>query len=168
MSTIILSALCAMALSTAYTTAPADTVNIYSVDYQKVENFDGSQLIGKKIESYNIDIFNDGMSGKVFRIHTVITDAAPEFNDEVNVVDDNVMVIGASQENPTIKVVSTTGEAPIFIVDGKQVSQDFISKLNPKKIDSMEILKGPLSDETAAKYGIPAGTSGVVLVYTKK
>ncbi|MBR0224274.1 MAG: hypothetical protein IJL93_08385 [Bacteroidales bacterium] len=72
MTTIFLSVLCAAVLSTGTATAPVDTINRYIIDMQTVENFDGSQIKGARIESYDITIL-DG-DGQPVRVHDIRTD----------------------------------------------------------------------------------------------
>ena len=167
MTTTILSALCAIALGTGSISATTDTVNVYTVDYQQVKNFDGSQLVGKKIESYTINTLDAIELGKVVKVHFIITDAAPTIKDS----DPQVIFSGQISEGqePSIKIiqVSQYDLPPTFIVDGEIVSKDYIDKLSPKNISSMEILKGSSADEVCEKYGIPAGTN-IVLIHTKK
>ena len=167
MTTTILSALCAIALGTGSISATTDTVNVYTVDYQQVKNFDGSQLVGKKIESYTINTLDAIEPGKVVKVHFIITDAATAIKES----DPQVIISGqiSEGEEPSIKIVQVNQDdlPPVFIVDGKIVSKDYIDKLKPKNISSMEILKGNSGDEVCEKYGIPAG-SGVVLIHTKK
>lgn len=167
MTTTILSALCAIALGTGSISATTDTVNVYSVDYQQIKNFDGSQLIGKKIESYTINTLDAIEPEKVVKVHFIITDAATAIKES----DPQVIFSGQISEGqePSIKIVQVNPNVlpPTFIVDGKIVSKDYVDKLKPKNISSMEILKGNSGTEVYKKYGIPA-SSGVVLIHTKK
>ena len=167
MTTTILSALCAITLGTVNISATTDTVNVYTVDYQQAKDFDGSQLVGKKIESYTINTLDAIEPGKVMKVHFIITDAAPAIKDS----DPQVIFSGQISEGqePSIKIVQVNQNdlPPVFIVDGEIVSKDYIDKLSPKNISSMEILKGNSGTEVYEKYGIPA-SSGVVLIHTKK
>ena len=54
MLTTILTALCALTISTADITATADTLDTYVIDAVQIKDFDGSQLVGKTITNYNI------------------------------------------------------------------------------------------------------------------
>lgn len=148
MSTIILSALCAIALGAGNVSAPVDTIDIYTVDYQQVKNFDGSQLVGKKVESYKIDVVSVNQTGKVARLHNIITDAAPK-------------------DGPKVRVVNNPGPEPVVIIDDKLVEFKNLAELNPNKIESITILKDQSAKVEAEKYGVSA-EGGVVLVKTKK
>ena len=68
MTHFLFTALCALLLNAG---APADTLNHYVIDNQPVENFDGSQLLGEKIEGY--DITTVEKDGQVIRIHQIRT-----------------------------------------------------------------------------------------------
>ncbi|HUC81470.1 MAG TPA: M56 family metallopeptidase [Flavisolibacter sp.] len=57
----------------------------------------------------------------------------------------------------------STGEKPLFIVDGQEVSEEEISKLNPNTIRSVSVLKG---NSAEAIYG-NKGKNGVVEIKTK-
>lgn len=167
MTTTILSALCAIALGTGNISATTDTVNVYSVDYQQVKNFDGSQLVGKKIESYNIATLDALEPGKVVKVHSIITDAAPAIKEGDPQVIYSGQISGDQEASIRVVQVNPNDLPPTFIVDGEMVSKDYIEKINPKNISSMEILKGNSASEMCEKYGIPAGT-GIVLIHTKK
>lgn len=162
MTITILSALCAIALGTGNISAVTDTVNVYTVDYKQVKNFDGSQLVGKKIESYSISTVDVGDPNKVMKFHVIVTDAAPKTNDG----DPKIIETG---EMSSIKIVTVNpNNQPLaFIVDGEMVSKDYVDKLNPKDISSMEILKGNSGDDMCEKYGLQGG-AGIVIIHTKK
>lgn len=71
MTHFLFTAICAILLNTGAYSAPADTLNQYVIDNQAVENFDGSQLVGEKIVSY--DILTVEKEGKIIRIHEIKT-----------------------------------------------------------------------------------------------
>lgn len=75
MTTLFLTALCAFALQAGIVSAPADTLNRYIIDSKVVDDFDGSQLVGVKVESYSVEIVS--IDGKVFRVHDITTDRKP-------------------------------------------------------------------------------------------
>ena len=56
------------------------------------------------------------------------------------------------------------GVSPLVIMDGLEVSDDVIKKLNPKKIQSVSVLK---NEAATAKYG-KKGKFGVILITTKR
>ena len=57
-----------------------------------------------------------------------------------------------------------SGMSPLVIMDGLEVSEDVIKKLNPKKIQSVSVLK---NEAATAKYG-KKGKFGVILITTKR
>ena len=48
----------------------ADTLDFYTINGQPVDNFDGSQLVGKMVTSYDITLINHPVKGPV-RIHEI-------------------------------------------------------------------------------------------------
>lgn len=56
------------------------------------------------------------------------------------------------------------GVSPLVIMEGLEVSDDVIKKLNPKKIQSVSVLK---NEAATAKYG-KKGKFGVILITTKR
>lgn len=50
---------CALGLSAGIITSPADPVNEYIINGNRVENFNGSQLKGKVIKDYTISVTGD-------------------------------------------------------------------------------------------------------------
>ena len=73
MTSIILSTICALALNAAPAPAQTDTSDLYLIDNVKVENFNGSQLAGKTVNTYVIRRENIG--GIPTRIHFITTNA---------------------------------------------------------------------------------------------
>lgn len=65
---------------------------------------------------------------------------------------------------PAVLTVSRPGEIRFFLVDGKEVSHDEFTKLNPDHIQSMSIWKG---EKAVKRFGEKAG-HGVVEVTMKK
>lgn len=57
-----------------------------------------------------------------------------------------------------------SGMSPLVIMDGLEVSDDVIKKLNPNKIQSVSVLK---NEAATAKYG-KKGKFGVILITTKR
>ena len=79
MTHFLFTALCAFLLNAGApitSNAPADTLNHYVIDNQPVANFDGSQLLGEKIEGY--DITTVEKDGQIIRIHQIRTQRGSE------------------------------------------------------------------------------------------
>lgn len=118
---------------------PADTVNHYVIDNQSVRNFDGSQLIGKKIVSYQVTTVANGK--EVIRIHDINT------------------------EEGRSKFQASMTYDPVYVLDGKQIQKAEFEKLNPDAIKSMSVIKDG-SREDVKKY--VGWENGVILIETKK
>ena len=119
-----------------------DTLNHYVIDNQPIEQFDGSQLVGKIVVGYRIaTVVSDS---DVIRIHDIRTEGA---------------------DTRSIRVVSTQPADPAYVVDGKQVSKDAFERLNPSRIHSVTVIKN-VSREDVKKY--VGWKNGVILVTTKK
>ena len=71
MTTFFFSLLCTAVLG-AGTAAQSDTLTRYVIDKQDIENFDGSQLKGVRIESYDIMVIH--VNGQAVRVHNIQTD----------------------------------------------------------------------------------------------
>lgn len=68
--------------------ADSDTLVQYIVDYQRVDSFDGSLLLGKQVSSYTVDTVNSDQ-GVILR-HVIVTEGAQPKN-PVIVVDGKVI-----------------------------------------------------------------------------
>lgn len=134
-------------LKAAPLTAAADTLNYYVINGQPVDKFDGSQLEGKKIVSYDITIITPPDQGPV-RVHEILTEGYS--HPPVSV-----------QIRPT---VSNDQVDPVYVIDGKQVSKKDFEQLNPADIKSMTVVKNG-SQEEVKKY--EGWENGVILVETK-
>ncbi len=82
MKTLMISALCAIALCSVQLgvsakPAQADTLDRYVIDGTNVTDFDGSQLVGKTVKSYDVMTAKSGKT--VYRIHTITT--SPSLSD---------------------------------------------------------------------------------------
>ena len=129
-------------------TAPPDTLVQYFINGQRVEKFDGSQLVGQKIESYEIDDIISPYTHGTVRVHSIVTEGA------------NLPNVSYS-----IRVHSASETDPAFVVDGKQITKKDFEALNPAQIKSMTVIKNG-SQEDVKKY--EGWENGVILVETKK
>ena len=108
-------------LQAAPVTVPADTLDHYVINYQPVSHFDGSQLIGKKIASYEITLINHQTKGLV-RIHEILTEDAPPAPEGMGTVRIRTIQPGDAAQ-------------PAYVVDGKQVSKQEFEKLDAWSIE---------------------------------
>lgn len=127
--------------------AVPDTLNLYVIDKQMVSQFDGSQLVGKKIVAYRITTgtLTAGSSGKdIVRIHDIQTEAA---------------------STSSMHVLVAQAADPAYVIDGKQVTKDEFERLKPSGIHSITVVKKG-SREDVKKYA--GWENGVILVTTRK
>ncbi len=80
-----------------------------------------------------------------------------------------VKVIGYKTKSDTITykikgISSVNGASPLIIIDGKELSQEELEKLNPNTIKSMIVL----NDETATKKYEDKGKNGVIEITSKE
>lgn len=123
-------------------TDPADTLNHYVIDNQSIDRFDGSQLIGKKIVTYQITTVSKGKD--VVRIHDIITEG-------------NQKTFRAS--------VTYESLDPVYVLDGKQILKAEFEKLNPGAIKSISVIKEGSREDVKQYEG---WENGVILIETKK
>lgn len=147
MRTILLTALCAVVISTQAKVAN-DTIDKYIIDKQAVAHFNGSQLVGKYISKYKIT-YKKGR-GVVERHHVISTD---------DVVEKTVREIG----NGNASIISMT-KKPLILVNGIETSPADFAKLKPEDIAHIEVIKD--TDLATRQWG-SKGLNGVIIVTTK-
>lgn len=148
MRTILLTALCAVAIGT-QAKVTNDTIDKYIIDKQPIEHFDGSQLEGKRISKYMI-AYKQG-KGVVEKHHVIYTgdEAEKTFTIEGNA-------------NGPILVSKMLG--PLIIVDGKESSNEEMALIKSEDVASVNVFKP--GSEIANSYG-EKGSKGVIKVTTK-
>ena len=147
MRTLLLTALCTVAISSQAVEEKRDTVDKYIIDKKAVAHFDGSQLEGKRVQKYMIAYKENG--NVVEKNHLIYTDGQA-----------SIVLSGAVTDNGII--VENTVEA-LIVVDGTEVSPESFSKMNAEDIKSMTVLK----EKTAVMLYGDKGRKGVILVETK-
>ena len=138
-------------LNAASLTAPSDTLVQYFINGQRIEKFDGSQLLGKQIKSYEIDDIISPYTHGPVRIHSIVTEDA-----------------NLPEPSQQIRIRTTQQVDPAFVIDGKQVTKKEFEALNPVKIESMTsmtVVKNGVQEEVKKYAG---WENGVILVVTKK
>lgn len=135
MLTMFLSAVCASALNVSVAAAPADTLDRYVIDGAKVENFDGSQLVGKTVSDYKILTATGKADGKVVRVHMIRTDER--------------RITEVKTDSADAAVFSA---ATVYILDGRKCDKDALNKIKPASIASMTVYK-PGSKEAVELSG---------------
>ena len=145
----LLSVLVCGSLKAAPLTAAPDTLQQYFINGQRVEKFDGSQLVGKTVEAYTIDDIISPYTNSPVRVHSIVTEDA-----------------NLPKPSSAIQIRKSSGQPdPAFVVDGKQVTKKDFEALNPAKIKSMTVVKNG-AQEDVKKYA--GWENGVILIETKK
>lgn len=147
--------------------------NIFIINGEKIENFDGSQLTGKKILSF-IVIKND--NGDIYNVHTddILPDSLrnrPYKVTELHLITKDTLANG-NNINKSEKAVKREVEVtkfdmlnskPLIILDGKEYTGS-INDIKSGDISSINVYK-PGSD-IANAYG-EKGKNGVLKIFTK-
>lgn len=193
MLTLMLSALLTSAPGTVSVESKADTVNHYVIDGKPVSNFDGTQLAGKAIASYDITTTKE--KGKVVQNH-IITLAAPvekqndifnqffrhddedysEMTKTTTVTDNGILrttTEGTLKNGGKVTTTSTqivrTFEPTDFrdkklYIDGQEATMTDFQELKPSEIKSITVLEG----KAAVKVWGDDAACGVIEVKTIK
>ena len=148
MRTILLTALCAVAIGTQAKVAN-DTIDKYIIDKQPIEHFDGSQLEGKRISKYMI-AYKQG-KGVVEKHHVIYT------GDEAG----KTFTIEGDANGP---IVVSKMLGPLIIVDGKESSNEEMALIKSENVTSVYVFEP--GSKVAKSYG-EKGSKGVILVETK-
>lgn len=144
-----------------------ETKNItYIVDGTKVENFDGSQLVGKTIVNYTIN-----EEGDVHAIFTSDYEAESGKIGKVTIFSGKGMAYTTEKENAEdteMRVRAEKSEDILCVVDGKIVSQTELQNMSPSQIDSMTVIKDKTFPDYI-KYSTEAGKTpnAVIIIKTK-
>ncbi len=135
--------------------------HFYVIDGKHIENFDGSQLIGKTIKHYDMKVLPNTT------IHNIFT------------TDDWVKIEGATTKTTTHVLTEEEAKArgiplssgsmnafmrnPLIIVDGEEYNGSLYEITN--EMDYVDVYNP--DDEVAKSYG-EKGRNGVMKIYTKK
>ena len=150
--------------------------NVFIINGEKIENFDGSQLTGKKILLFNV-IKDD--KGDVYSIHTdeILPDSLRnrpyKVSTELHIITKDTLANG-NNINKSEKAVKREVEVtkfdmlnlnskPLIILDGKEYTGS-INDIKSGDINSINVYK-PGSD-VANSYG-EKGKNGVLKIFTK-
>lgn len=147
---------------------------VFIINGEKIENFDGSQLTGKKILSFYV-IKDD--KGDVYSIHTdeTLPDSLRNRPYKVStklhyITKDtlaNVNNLNKSEKAGKREVEVTNfdmlNSKPLIVVDGKEYSGS-ISYIKPGDINSINVYKS--GSDVANAYG-EKGKNGVLKIFTK-
>ena len=147
--------------------------NVFVINGKSVENFDGSQLTGKKILSFKI-IKNDG--GDIYSIQTddVLPDSVKNRPYKVTAKVQHFTIDASASENKLakpnkegkseVKVTSVDmlKSKPLIVLDGKEYSGS-INDIKPSDINSINVYKA--GSDVAKAYG-EKGKNGVLKIFT--
>lgn len=158
MLTTILSAVCALAIGANTITSQADTLNVYIINGAKVENFDGSQLVGKTISDYRTMTASGIKNGvaSVTKMHVISTDGetvkskshcSVVTNGEISKV--SITGIDGKHSVSDIQVKEGAKEMEVY-VNGKKSTMTDLGAILPEKIASMTVYRA--GSPEAAKY----------------
>ena len=148
--------------------------NVFIINGKKIENFDGSQLTGKKILLFNV-IKDD--KGDVYSIHTdeILPDSLKnrpyKVSTKLHYITKDTLANGnnlnksekAGKREVEVTNFDMLNSKPLIVVDGKEYSGS-ISYIKPGDINSINVYK-PGSD-VANAYG-EKGKNGVLKIFTK-
>lgn len=150
--------------------------NVFIINGKKIENFDGSQLTGKKILSFNV-IKND--KGDVYTIHTdeILPDSLRNRPYKVSTkllyITKDTLANG-NNINKSEKAVKREVEVtnfdmdmlnskPLIVLDGKEYTGS-LNYIKPGDINSINVYKS--ESDVANAYG-EKGKNGVLKIFTK-
>ena len=137
MRTILLTAICTL-LSCTFTLNAQEKSDKYIINGQVIEDFNGAQLEGHKVESYKIETSTEG--GTAVRTHVITTSDVAPFGPKY--------------------------DEPIYVVDGVAVTKEDFNKVNAFDIERVLVIKANSEEETIKRYS--AEGKGVIIITLKK
>ena len=139
MTSVILSTVCALALGAASPSVQADTTDVYVIDYVEVKDFNGSQLVGKSISTYNINLTNSG--SQIIRTHIIKTVLTGNTNNVGTVTGKSSGLDGLVSLSPEEM------NNAVFFLNGARVSRMTFNFMDTGTISDIKTLKGKEADE---------------------
>ena len=159
---ILFSVFCLIACMGTKAAEPADTTRVYYINGERIDRFDGSQLVGALVESYAITHQNNPATpGAVIEKHDIETKVKVITIDKSK-VDTTNNVAGSGRKIQYI-------DDPVFIIDGKKYSKEEVKNvypINPKNIKHVTVLKK--GGEGALKLDNGGEQHSYILIETKK
>lgn len=157
---ILFSAFCLIACMGTKAAETADTTRVYYINGERIDRFDGSQLVGALVESYAITHQNNPATpGAVIEKHDIETKV-------------KVITIDKSKVDTTNNVAGSGKKIqylddPVFIIDGKKYSKEEMKKVYPKlTIKHVTVLKK--GGEGALKLDNGGEQHTYIVIETKK
>lgn len=142
---------------------------IYVIDGKQVENFDGSQLVGKTIINYYIDSDHN--------LHSIITSELTGREDvkSVKVLSTSKVIKSDESVNTGIStdIIRAEADEIVYVLDDKIVPYSEIQSMSSSKIDSMKVIKdnnNPIFQKISEEYKKKSKTpiKCVIIITTKK
>lgn len=159
---ILFSVFCLIACMGTKAAETADTTRVYYINGERIDRFDGSQLVGALVESYAITHQdNPAAPGSVIEKHDIETKV-------------KVITIDKSKVDTTNNVVGSGKKIqylddPVFIIDGKKYSKEEVKNVYPinrKTIKHVTVLKK--GGEGALKLDNGGEQHSYIVIETKK
>ncbi len=156
-------------LSVATMAAQETRKTIYVIDGKQVENFDGSQLVGKTVINYYIDSEHN--------LHSIITSELTGREDvkSVKVLSTSKVLKTDNPVNTSIStdIIRAEADEIVYVLDGKIVPSSEIQSMPSSKIDSMTVIKdkdNPTFQKISEEYKKTYKTvpKCVIIIATKK
>ena len=139
MTGIVLSALCAVALGAASPSIQADTTDVYVIDYVEVKGFNGSQLVGKTISTYNINLSTEG--SEIVRTHIIKTVLSG------NTANVGTGADGSSGFDRLVPLSPAEMGNAVFFLNGARVSRNTFNYMDTGTITDIQTMKGEEADK---------------------
>lgn len=157
---ILFSVFCLIACMGTKAAESADTTRVYYINGERIDRFDGSQLVGALVASYAITHQdNPATPGAVIEKHDIETKVKVITIDKSK-VDTTNNVAGSGKKIQYI-------DDPVFIIDGKKYSKEEVKKVYPKlTIKHVTVLKK--GGEGALKLDNGGEQHSYIVIETKK
>ena len=150
--------------------------NVFIINGDKVENFDGSQLTGKKIISFNV-IKNE--KGDIYNVHTddilpdslknrplKVTSKVQHITSKALFGSDVANAYGEKGKNGVLKIFTKASKENIlYVVDGKSATSQEVKDIAPSRISNIVVLKR--GSKAAMDYGEVGKTHDICIIKTK-
>lgn len=159
---ILFSAFCLIACMGTKAAETADTTRVYYINGERIDRFDGSQLVGALVASYSISHQdNPAAPGSVIEKHDIETKV-------------KVITIDKSKVDTTNNVAGSGRKIQylddlVFIIDGKKYGKEEVKNvypINPKTIKHVTVLKK--GGEGALKLDNGGEQHSYIVIETKK
>lgn len=161
---ILFSVFCLIACMGTKAAESADTTRVYYINGERIDRFDGSQLVGALVASYSISHQdNPATPGSVVEKHDIETKVKVITIDKSK-VDTTNNVAGSGKKRQYLDHL-------VFIIDGKKYSKGevrniFPKYVNPKTIKHVTVLKK--GGEGALKLDNGGEQHTYIVIETKK